>query len=247
MHRALRNLSLVTKRHRQLVLVLVVLALLVQWLGLALWFHDAPTHRHSVVFLLAVALSVLILVLGWVLYVVLGHVRVSEKELARMATTDLLTGVLNRRGLMTAAAHEFTRAVRYERPLSLLSIDVDEFKAVNDAHGHAAGDAVLQEFAVAWQNLLRTTDTIGRTGGEEFAILLPETAMAQARELAERVRNACDRHPFPFLPAGTSITVSVGVAAIMTGDSSIEHALARADNALYRAKAAGRNRVEINA
>ncbi len=247
MNRALRHLSLVTQRHRHLVLVLVGLALIDQWLGLALWIAHDPSYLqngHPIIFVLAMSLSVLIIVLGAVLYAVLGNVRVSEHELARMATTDLLTGVLNRRGFMGAAAQEFSRAVRYDRPLSVLSVDLDVFKGVNDAHGHAAGDAVLQAFAAAWQNVLRTTDSIGRTGGEEFAILLPETAMPQARELAERVRNACERHPFPFLPAGASITVSVGVAAIMTGDSSIEHALARADGALYRAKTTGRNRVE---
>ncbi len=246
MNGALRHLSLVTRRHRYLVLVLIGVALLDQWLAMALWMSRGtvePGNARGLMLLLGAALSLLIIVLGGILFVVLGQVRTSEKELARMATTDLLTGVLNRRGFMGAAGQEFTRAARYERPLSVLTVDIDRFKDVNDAYGHDAGDTVLQQFAAAWQTLLRGTDLLGRTGGEEFAVLLPETDAARARELAERVRSACEHMSFSFLPSGKSISVSVGVGSVETGDSSIEHALARADQALYEAKRHGRNRV----
>ncbi len=242
----LRQLSLLGRRHRRLVVGLVALTIAAQWVWIVIWL----SHEHrawittTALIAVAVVLSLIILFLGSTLYVVLGHVRESEQELARMATTDLLTGVLNRRGFMTAAAQEFTRTRRYERPLSVLAIDIDRFKLVNDQHGHAAGDAALQSLTVAWQAVLRTTDAVGRMGGEEFAILLPETPAYQARELADRVRQAAERVRFEFLPPEERITVSVGVAAVRISDSSIEHALARADEALYRAKLDGRNRVQ---
>ncbi|MEO5699618.1 MAG: GGDEF domain-containing protein [Casimicrobiaceae bacterium] len=246
MNSALRHLSLVTQRHRYLVLVLIAVALVDQWVGVALWSSRGNSDlegTRTLMFGLALVLSLLIILIGAILFIALGSVRTSEFELARLATTDLVTGTLNRRGFMGAAGQEFTRAARYERPLSVLAVDIDHFKAINDAHGHEAGDAVLQQFAAAWQALLRGTDRLGRMGGEEFAILLPETDAVHARELADRVRTACAETTFPFLPAGTVVTVSVGVASMETGDSSIDHALARADRALYDAKAAGRNRV----
>lgn len=248
MNATLRNLSLVGRQHRYLIVVLVTLALIAQWVAVAVWITGGALHFADAaagLIALAALLSLVIMMLGGALYIVLGHVRSSEKELARIATTDLLTGVLNRRGFMGAAGQEFTRSARYDRQLSFLAVDIDGFKAVNDTHGQGAGDAVLQAFTIAWQSVLRTTDTVGRTGGEEFTILLPETDSAQAFDLAERVRQACERVEFDFLPAGQAITVSVGVASVRTGDSSIEHALARADDALHRAKGAGRNRVEI--
>src|SRR4029079_10467358 len=105
--------------------------------------------------------------------------------LAHVSTSDALTGVLNRRAFVSLAAQEFTRTRRYDRPLSVLAIDIDGFKAINEAHGHAAGDEALQGLTMAWQGALRTTDAIGRLGGEEFAVLLPETNPQQARDLAE--------------------------------------------------------------
>jgi diguanylate cyclase (GGDEF)-like protein len=164
-----------------------------------------------------------------------------------MSTSDALTGVLNRRAFVSLAGQEYTRTRRYDRPLSLLAIDIDAFKSINDAHGHEAGDEVLQALTMAWQGALRTTDAIGRLGGEEFAVLLPETNAAQARELAERVRQACETVSLEFLGADERVTVSVGVASVHTADSSIDHAIARADQALREAKAGGRNRVHAMA
>jgi diguanylate cyclase (GGDEF)-like protein len=246
MQPALRHLSLLSHPYRYAVVAMVAVALVVQWIMVALWLAEDPERLRGVVIGVSIAISLVLLAMAVGMFVLLGRVHESEKELARLATTDSLTGVLNRRAFGSLAAQEFTRTRRYDRPLSVLGIDIDHFKRVNDTYGHAAGDDVLQAFTVAWQTVLRTTDTIGRIGGEEFAVLLPETAGAQARELAERVRQACERLPFRFLRPGERITISVGVGCVETGDSSIDHALARADEALHEAKLAGRNRVRAS-
>ena len=243
---SLRHLSLFGRRHPAIVILLVALALLVQWS--AVLIAGGPRtegERGPWLVLLAAMSSVLIVLLGAALYAVLGHIRDAEQDPPHLMTADVLTGVLNRRGFMGAAGQEFTRSVRYDRPLSFLAVDIDRFKAINDKHGHVAGDSVLKAFALALQGVLRTTDTVGRTGAEAFTVLLPETGATQAIELAQRARQACEAARLDFLPAGQTVTVSVGVASVGTGDSSIEHALSRADNALQRAKSAGRNCVEF--
>jgi diguanylate cyclase (GGDEF)-like protein len=242
MNNVLRQVGLVVQRRRFLPWLAVAGALALGWWTVTLALRVNPPATTVVG--LTVLLSMLVLVLGAMAHGLANQLGASDKELARLATTDHLTGVLNRRGFIAAAGQEFARAIRYERPLALLSIDIDLFKELNGVYGHEAGDTTLQALTAAWQNLLRATDRIGRMGGEEFTILLPETDAARARELAERVRSACQGLVLPFLAHGRTVTVSVGVAAIQTGDSSIDHALARADEALLRAKRGGRNRVE---
>lgn len=241
MPNALRPFSVLVQRRPAIAWAAVVVGLVLAW-----WVVlESPRDDQRVPLLIgAVVVSALLVLLGAIVHALAAQAGTAEREIARMATTDLLTGALNRRSFMAAAGQEFTRATRYERPLAVLSIDVDVFKDLNDVHGHAAGDTVLQGVTAAWQSLLRATDRVGRMGGEEFAILLPETDAARARDLAERVRSACEGLAFPFLAHGRSVTVSVGVAAVQTGDSSIDHALARADRALLAAKRHGRNRVE---
>lgn len=246
MNAFLRHLSLLGGRRRSIVVLLAALALIAQWSALAIVRRAGPEGDSGPwPISLAVVSSLIIALLGAALYVALGRRRDAEQEPPHTMTTDVLTGILNRRGFMGAAGQEFTRSVRYDRPLSFLAIDIDRFKAINDRYGHAASDSVLQAFALALQSVLRTTDTVGRTGDEAFNVLLPETGATQAIELAQRVRLACEAAKLDFLPPGQTVTVSVGVASVGTGDSSIEHALSRADNALQRAKTAGRNRVEI--
>lgn len=248
MNATLRNLSVLGRRHRHLVLLGVALVLAAQWIGVSISTPNGGRFSDGfgrTLMTVALVSSVVIVILGMALYVVLGHVRDSETELSSLAITDHLTGVLSRRGFMSAAGQEFTRTIRYDRPLSFLSVDIDNLKAINERYGAEMGDTVLQVFAAASQSVLRTTDTVGRTGDEEFTIILPETTAARASELAERVRQSCEQVPFDFLPAGETITVSIGVASVGTGDSSIDHALARSDTALRRAKTLGRNRVEL--
>jgi diguanylate cyclase (GGDEF)-like protein len=166
-------------------------------------------------------------------------------EVERLAQTDPLTGLANRRHFMGVLAQEVERSERYGRPLSLVALDLDHFKAVNDAHGHAAGDDVLREAARALRAVCRDVDLAARMGGEEFSLLLPETDAAGARIVAERVREriAGKAHR---APAGQTfrVTASLGVARLRPGASG-EALLQAADEALYRAKAAGRNQVVL--
>ncbi|WP_109151487.1 diguanylate cyclase [Azospirillum sp. TSO5] len=174
-----------------------------------------------------------------------------ESELRRMATTDPLTGLSNRRRFMELAEVEMARLRRYGRAVSVLMLDIDRFKAINDTHGHAVGDHALVRMAEVCRDELRDTDHIGRLGGEEFAIILPETPLASATEVAERLRQRLALAEVPIVPGDhrhgcLRMTVSIGVALCGDEDSSIERALGRADRALYEAKAAGRNRIVVS-
>ncbi|PWC56504.1 diguanylate cyclase [Azospirillum sp. TSO22-1] len=168
-----------------------------------------------------------------------------ENDLRILATTDPLTGLANRRAFLAAAERELARVRRYGRLAAVLMFDIDHFKRINDTHGHAVGDGALQTVATTARDLLRTTDLIGRLGGEEFGVLLPETEPPAALEVAERLRAALAGAPVP-LPSGGGfhLTASIGVAVCDPRDASVEQALGRADRALYRAKDAGRNRIE---
>jgi diguanylate cyclase (GGDEF)-like protein len=169
----------------------------------------------------------------------------ANADLERLARTDPLTGLANRREFMEKLEQEVERSDRYLRPLSLVSLDLDHFKSVNDTHGHAAGDEVLREAARALSSVCRDVDLAARMGGEELALLLPETDTAGARIVAERVREriAGAAHRSPSGQA-FRVTASLGVATARTGASG-EALLQAADEALYRAKAAGRNQVVL--
>ncbi|MBI1273727.1 MAG: diguanylate cyclase [Alphaproteobacteria bacterium] len=167
-----------------------------------------------------------------------------EAELFHQATTDALTGISNRRHFLDQGEQELRRARRFARDLTLLMLDIDHFKAINDTHGHAAGDIVIQQVVKACQDELRQTDLIGRLGGEEFAILLPETGMKAATETAGRLRAAIADRKIPAGKIAVQCTISVGLTQLEAQDGDIDALLARADAALYRAKQAGRNRVE---
>jgi len=169
-----------------------------------------------------------------------------ENELVRLATTDSLTGLPNRRHFLETAGRELVRLRRYARPATVLMLDVDHFKRINDTHGHAEGDEALKAVAATCRRTLRDSDLTGRLGGEEFAVLLPETAFPEALDVAERLRAALAEIPVPVSGAGDRhLTVSVGVSPCVPQDASIEQSLGRADLALYRAKERGRNRVEV--
>lgn len=169
------------------------------------------------------------------------RVRERTEELERLAQTDALTGMLNRGALMTQLTLEIERTKRYEHAVSLLMIDLDHFKAVNDSYGHPAGDSVLTELASILNNTCRTSDQIGRYGGEEFLIILPETSIEEATELAERIRVAVMNHPFcRSLLLHLDITCSIGVAKLEPEQSEAE-LLQLVDEMLYKAKNSGRN------
>ncbi|NHZ45583.1 diguanylate cyclase [Nitratidesulfovibrio liaohensis] len=161
--------------------------------------------------------------------------------LERLARTDPLTDLPNRSRLNELFRREVERAQRYRRPFSIAILDIDHFKRVNDEHGHLAGDRTLQIFARTVRDHVRSTDTVGRWGGEEFLVLCPETTAEEAAQLAERLRGALRATQFE---GGRTHTLSAGVAAFRAGDS-VDTLLHRADIALYRAKNGGRDRVEV--
>jgi diguanylate cyclase (GGDEF)-like protein len=161
------------------------------------------------------------------------------RSIEAAAHTDFLTGADNRRGIQRRIGEEIERTDRYGGGFSLVLLDVDHFKAVNDEHGHQVGDAVLKEIVACLQLELRTVDRVGRWGGEEFLLLLPEVGGSEALQAAERLRSRVESHP--FAPAGP-LTVSIGVATWRPGET-LGALLARADAALYRAKHGGRNSV----
>ena len=172
----------------------------------------------------------------------------SERELLVLATTDVLTELPNRRQFLTRLAEEFARVQRFGNPrCSVLMLDLDRFKQINDTYGHAIGDAVLQHFAQLLRKAFRKVDMAARVGGEEFAVILPGSDLTAARTWAERLCEFVARTPLVQDGKTISITVSIGAATMVPTDSDADTTLIRADDALYRAKENGRNQVETEA
>ncbi len=167
-----------------------------------------------------------------------------ELELTKQAHLDYLTGLSNRRHFMEQADVELSRAIRYDTPLSLLMLDIDFFKNVNDTYGHQVGDTVLQVLSKVCQDTMRQVDVVGRLGGEEFAVILPETTSEEALEVAERLRESIAKTAVN-IPVGLPIyfSVSIGVSTLSNKDINIDTLLSQADKALYEAKETGRNKV----
>lgn len=164
----------------------------------------------------------------------------SHANLRVQSVTDVLTGLLNRRGLRTRLAEEFDRAKREQSSFSLLVIDVDEFKSFNDTYGHQAGDKILEMLGALLKDVTRVYDSVGRFGGEEFVVLLPGSDTQGARVIAERTRRAVQRHAWP----NRNVTVSIGIATYADNMESAADLFEAADSALYKAKENGRNRCE---
>jgi len=169
------------------------------------------------------------------------ELRKTLAELDRLASTDKLTGAWNRRRLEEAVTNEMERLKRYDHPVSLMIVDIDFFKNVNDNHGHVVGDKVLTQLAKLLQSNVRIMDSLTRWGGEEFVVLCPNTTVSCATIFADRLREKIARAVFP---AVINITASIGVAECLSGEVW-EQWFARADRALYRAKACGRNQVRF--
>jgi diguanylate cyclase (GGDEF)-like protein len=171
--------------------------------------------------------------------------RIYEK-FEKLAMIDSLTGLYNRRQLFILGQNEFSRAYRYNHPISVIMLDIDLFKKVNDVYGHLIGDQVLQQIANRCRSILRGSDIIGRYGGEEFLILLPETMVGQAQRIANRIRLLILDHPIVTDRGEIFVTVSMGISS-MDGecDSKLEWVVDQADQALLQAKESGRNKVVI--
>jgi diguanylate cyclase (GGDEF)-like protein len=172
---------------------------------------------------------------------------VANQELTRLATIDALTEVYNRRYFLERADDEFARVRRYGGTFSVIMLDIDHFKRINDSHGHASGDVALKHVAGLANGVLRSMDYLGRLGGEEFAINLPETDAPGAQLVAERLRVAIETNPVRLDATSLTITSSFGVATYAAADADFAALLNRADAALYRAKSGGRNRVQVDA
>lgn len=158
---------------------------------------------------------------------------------AKLSVTDQLTGIFNRRKIDETLQYELERAKRYSTPLSLIMLDIDHFKQVNDTYGHGTGDTVLKEFTNILSDNRRNTDVLGRWGGEEFMLILPETTLENARTLAERIRRRAESHDFPTVGKKTC---SLGVVEFKPEDDAVS-LVNRVDAALYSAKNSGRNKV----
>ena len=167
----------------------------------------------------------------------------AKEMVAYLANIDPLTKSMTRRQFFNIAESEFLRFVRYQRPFSVLVLDADHFKDINDTYGHYAGDLVLRSLSLVILEQKRTQDTFGRLGGEEFGLLLPETNLQQAKVVAERVQQAWAQTPSNVDGKLVYSTVSIGVTEANDQDKSFEDILRRADRMMYKAKEAGRNRV----
>ena len=191
------------------------------------------------------------LALGGVLLLLLGALIMRQvarmQRLRELASIDALTGVANRGSIERLGADAIAHARRTGEGFTALTFDIDHFKRVNDGFGHLTGDQVLAHIAHACQGALRQFDLLGRTGGEEFLALLPNTRLEQAHAIAERLRAAVCAIDFSHLAEGLAMSISVGMAELAADDADLKALMHRADNALYRAKAEGRNRVEVEA
>lgn len=195
-------------------------------------YHHSIFSVASLLFMLTLAVSCLALKFA-----------VLAARNSDLAMTDWLTGLLNRRGFFLAAARERDHRMHDERCMSIVVIDIDFFKRINDEHGHAAGDDVLKTFANTLTQLVGGKNLIARTGGEEFCVLLPQTDRGDARQLAELVRSKCEQTRIAIDGlVSITFTVSAGVSQVAPSET-IDHAINRADDALYTAKRDGRNRV----
>lgn len=190
--------------------------------------------------------GIIALIFAAVLAVMLTFVVRQREEMKRLATVDVLTGLLSRRHFMVLAERELNRALRYKDDLSVLMVDIDNFKSVNDTYGHQAGDQVLRRLGEILGSMLREVDFVGRLGGEEFAVVLPQTPILLAFEVAERLRRTVERSEIAMthgLPL--NISVSIGISSLHDPETNIDTLLGRADRALYDAKHQGRNQVSI--
>jgi diguanylate cyclase (GGDEF)-like protein len=184
-----------------------------------------------------------VLLVAYITTMFSADIRYGLQQAKLLSETDELTGLYNTRGFAIAANRLFGQAVRYGRPASLLMVDCDNLKPVNDGHGHEAGNRLLRQVANAVQSELRATDVPARYGGDEFIVLLPETPPKGAADVAERIRNAIGARPIAFDGQRIIATVSIGIACYPEDGRTLDALASRADRALYQAKQEGRNRV----
>ncbi|WP_018877563.1 MULTISPECIES: diguanylate cyclase [unclassified Thioalkalivibrio] len=225
-------------------LAILIVASLIALAGVIGEALDGTLATETAVYLLRVHLFLgVLLVLASIATSMRDTVKdalVRSEAMARAARTDPLTGLANRRAAEAFLDRQAAAVARYGHPVAVIGMDIDHFKAVNDAHGHACGDAVIEGVARRLEANLREPDFVARWGGEEFLIVAPETSAHEAQQLAERCRAALASEPI----AGVPVTGSFGITVFRAGDT-LDDVLGRADNLMYAAKAAGRDRVLV--
>ncbi len=205
---------------------------------------QAPLGNTALLFLNVFNVSIFFCMASYTARFYYTLVRRTEAKLRELATRDTLTGLANRRHLLDVAQQEIARAAHSGHPVSIVVADIDDFKRINDGHGHDAGDQVLIHASRLFLNLCRPQDTVARWGGEEFLFLLPATDEPNAREFAERVRANVAATQVQHADASFSVSISMGVATLADSET-LESAIGRADGALYRSKIEGRDRVTV--
>lgn len=200
------------------------------------------------IYTIIAAITILTMLLSAIIYIsqhFVNNLKNSEKQLVKLATTDSLTGILNRGEGIRRIQQEISRSLRAQQPLSIILVDIDHFKRINDNFGHQVGDRVLQLIAASLATTLRNYDIICRYGGEEFLVMLPNTELNKAMETAERLRQVIAENATETEDGKTiKLTISLGVSSLQVGDS-LDGLVYRADNALYIAKEEGRNQVQF--
>jgi len=234
-------------RSKRLVVLLGLLAILVTLAGygfsLTVYSGMDSVNRQMVI--------IAIMTVTITAHIYMSRQQEFDERMYRIATTDTLTGIANRRALLQELQMRISEAIRYDRDLSVILFDLDDFKAVNDKYGHTAGDKMLQKITNVCSNWLRTTDFIGRYGGEEFMIICPNTDIDGATALAERIRIAVAQSEFKFSGNKLKMTISIGVtelynhleqhAAPINEVQLMHEFIDAADDAMYEAKKAGKN------
>jgi diguanylate cyclase (GGDEF)-like protein len=222
---------------------------LLAWRNVSLWMLNTPPQgigtptAVNVVYVFLFGMQPLMASVGFLLL----YNEILQRELHDLARIDPLTGVTNRLGLLEASEVLLARARSRREPIGVLLIDADHFKSINDRFGHDDGDRVLLELVYNIRRMLRTSDLVGRVGGEEFLVLSPSVKEADLLALAERIRSAVERTSFHIAGQSYTLTVSIGAAIADPSEPDMMGARRRADTALYEAKRAGRNRVMISA
>ena len=203
---------------------------------------------HIGIYSYSLAIAIPMIVASLASYITLSlyfELEESREEIHNLAITDDLTQIFNRRHFFELADRELERSRRSGRSLAIVLFDIDDFKGVNDSHGHLAGDRILQEMCRACQVVVRPYDVFARFGGEEFIFLLPDTDELRAKAFAERLRQLVAEHVVSFNGTNVQMTISIGTATYNSTEDTLDDLISRADSALYKAKEMGKDRLEV--
>jgi diguanylate cyclase (GGDEF)-like protein len=227
------------------------LAILLNWIlvsqgivqTLSITFSESPIFILSEIIVFFICAAILHSMADQIQKTIIDH-RQQANKLKDIAETDVLTSLSNRRHFMLQLEREFVRARRYHRPLTLLYLDLDNFKSINDRYGHMYGDDVLRGAARSMSSVLRSTDLLARIGGDEFAVLLPETAIDGATSVAQKLRRSIAAFGRQLDKPVAPLTICIGIAQMQSVDKSVEEIFGRADRAQYAAKAKGKDGIQ---